>query len=102
VYKVGKRTCVPVDCYEDVLVVDEFEPSKPGEHQLKYYAPGRGNVRVGWRGSDESKEVLVLRKVRHLSREAMAKVRQKVREHEARANTYGDTPRAQPRGAGVE
>jgi hypothetical protein len=102
VFETDRRTCVPVGCFEDVLVIDEFEPAKPGEHQLKYYAPGKGLVRVGWRGSDESKEILVLRKVRHLGGEAMGKVRQRVTEHEARANVYGSTPRAQPRGANVE
>jgi len=99
VYKVGQKTCVPVRCFKDVLVIDEFEPTKPGAHQLKYYAPGTGNVRTGWRGSDPEKEVLVLDKVRHLSREDMAKVRTVVREHEARAYVYGRTSRAKPRGA---
>ena len=37
--QVGLQTCVPVDCYTDVLVVDEFNPDEPGAHQLKYYAP---------------------------------------------------------------
>jgi hypothetical protein len=102
VYKVGQRTCVPAGCFKDVLVVDEFEPTKPGEHQLKYYAPGKGNVRVGWRGSDESKEVLVLRKVRHLRSEEMPRVRAAVKAHEARANVFGSTSRAKPRGVDVE
>lgn len=96
VHKVGQRTCVPVGCFREVLVVDEFEPRKRGEHQLKYYAPGKGNVRVGWRGSDASKEVLVLRKVRHLGPQAMARAREAVRAHEERANAYGDTPPARP------
>jgi len=49
VYKVGQKSCVPVDCYDDVLVIEEFERNKPGAYQLKYYAPGVGDIRVGWR-----------------------------------------------------
>jgi hypothetical protein len=53
VYKMNQQTCVPVDCYENVLVSEEFNPSEPGSYQLKYYAPDVGNVRVGWRGEKE-------------------------------------------------
>jgi hypothetical protein len=38
---------VPIDCYDEVLVIEEFERNKPGAFQLKYYAPGVGDVRVG-------------------------------------------------------
>jgi hypothetical protein len=40
---------VPGNCYDDVLVIEEFERNKPGIFQLKYYAPGVGEVRAGWR-----------------------------------------------------
>ena len=76
VYKVGQKTCVPVDCYEDVLVIEEFERNKPGAYQLKYYAPGVGDIRVGWRGpEEEEKEGLDLVKDVRLSPEALAKAR---------------------------
>ena len=76
VYKVGQKTCVPVDCYEDVLVIEEFERNKPGAYQLKYYAPGVGDVRVGWRGpEEEEKEGLDLVKDVRLSPEALTKAR---------------------------
>ncbi len=75
-YKVGQRTCVPVGCYKGVLVIREFERSKPDASQLKYYARGLGNVRVGWLGAnDQDHEVLVLTRVRHLDAKAMARVR---------------------------
>src|SRR4029453_6865281 len=45
VYKTDQKTCVPVDCYENVLVTEEFNPDEPDAYQLKYYAPGVGNVR---------------------------------------------------------
>jgi len=98
VFKVGQRTCVPDGCFKDVLVTDEFEPSKPGAHQLKYYARGVGNVRTGWRGSrDADKEVLVLEKVVRLSPEALANSRAEALELETRASVYGRTPPAEPR-----
>jgi hypothetical protein len=76
VYKVGQKTCVPVKCYEDVLVIEEFERNKPGAYQLKYYAPGVGDVRVGWRGpEEEEKEGLELVKDVRLSPQALAKAR---------------------------
>src|SRR5919109_1900038 len=46
VYQMGQRTCVPVGCYDDVLVTDEWNAVEPGDaHQRKFYAPGVGNVR---------------------------------------------------------
>jgi hypothetical protein len=96
--KTGVRTCVPAGCFEDVLVTDEFEPTKPGAHQLKYYARGVGNVRTGWRGEDADREVLVLQKVGRLGGEALAKAREEALELEARASVYGRTPPAEPLG----
>jgi len=61
-------------CHESVCI--KFERSKPDASQLKYYARGRGNVRVGWLGAnDEDHEVLVLTRVRNLDAKAMARVR---------------------------
>jgi hypothetical protein len=74
VYRTGQDTCVPFACYENVLVTEEFETSKPGAFQLKYYAPGVGNVRVGWRGRNEKdQETLVLVGLIRLEGEAMAR-----------------------------
>ena len=76
VYKMGVSNCVPVDCYENVLIAEEFERDKPGAFQLKYYAPDVGNIRVGWRGRNEKeRETLVLVDLLHLSAEEMAEVR---------------------------
>jgi hypothetical protein len=98
VFEMGSKTCVPVTCYEDVLVIDEFSRDEPDAHQLKYYARGVGNVRVGWAGSlEEEKEILVLTKLEHLSAEALAKVRaavlaQDARGYKASPNVYAKTP----------
>ena len=76
VSRVGRHTCVPAGCFDDVVVIDEFNPDEPGSHQLKYYAPGNGNVRVGWSGAkDEAKEVLTLIERSTLSTEEVAAAR---------------------------
>jgi hypothetical protein len=95
---VAKRTCGPSRCWKDIVVIDEYEPSKPGAHQLKYYAHGIGNVRVGWRGNDPDQEVLYLDKVVRLGPEAMAKSRDEVRAHEERANVLSTAPPAEALG----
>jgi hypothetical protein len=72
----GTHTCVPAGCFDDVVIVSEYETGKPDAYQLKYYAPGVGNVRVGWKGSKEdSREVLVLTERRQLSAEQLADAR---------------------------
>jgi hypothetical protein len=101
VYKVGQTTCVPVGCYEDVLVIEEFERNKPGAYQLKYYAPGVGDIRVGWRGpEEEEKEGLDLVKDVSLSQEELAKARANALELEKRAyelkDFYKETQPAKP------
>jgi hypothetical protein len=85
VYRTGEKTCVPVDCYEDVLVMEEFSEEEPDAFQLKYYAPGVGNVRVGWKGDDPSRETLKLVKLVQLSAEALADVRAAALKLEKRA-----------------
>jgi hypothetical protein len=101
VYKVSQKTCVPVDCYENVLVTEEFNPSEPGAYQLKYYAPGVGNIRVGWRGEkEEERETLERIEFQRLSPEAMAKARREAMEMDRRAyersEVYRDTSPAEP------
>jgi hypothetical protein len=91
VYKVGQKTCVPVKCYEDVLVIEEFERNIPGAYQLKYYAPGVGDVRVGWRGpEEEEKEGLELVKDVSLSPQALAEARANALKLEKRAYEIKD------------
>jgi hypothetical protein len=76
VFETGSETCVPAGCYEGVLVIDEFNRDSPDAHQLKYYARGVGNVRVGWAGAkEEEQEVLQLVKIVHLAPADLAKVR---------------------------
>jgi hypothetical protein len=79
----SQATCVPAQCFRHVLVVDERTPGEPG-HQIKYYAPGVGLVRVGARGGD-TQEFLSLTAVRHLDRAAMTRVRTAVLAMDRRA-----------------
>jgi hypothetical protein len=105
-YRTGQNTCVRAGCYEDVLVTEEFERTKPGAYQLKYYAPEVGNVRVGWRGAkEEERERLVLVDLVHLDQQTLAKLREQALEQEKRAyrvskDVYGQTDPAKPFGAG--
>jgi len=75
VVSTGRETCQASACLRRVLMVDEWSPNDPaGGHQIKFYAPGVGLVRVGARGGD-SREYLRLAAVTHLTGPAMARVR---------------------------
>lgn len=98
VWRVGRRTCVPAGCFRNVMITEEFEPTKPHAYQLKYYARGVGNIRTGWRGSrDVDHEVLGLEKVRRLSARELARARRAALRLETRARVYGQAPPAQRR-----
>lgn len=90
VFEVGSETCVPVDCYEDVLIIDEFNPEEPGLFQVKYYAPGVGNVEIGFKGNDPSGETLELVEFKVLSDEEMAAAREAALALEANAYEGSD------------
>ena len=44
--QMDQQICVPLDCYEGVLVIAETSQAESDAQQLKYYAPGVGNVHV--------------------------------------------------------
>lgn len=101
VYKRGQKTCVPVMCYKDVLVIEEFEKGVPGVFHLKYYAPKVGLVKVGWRGAkEEEKETLALVKRQQLSSKELANARKTALKLDNRAymrsEVYRNTPPAKP------
>jgi hypothetical protein len=75
VVSLGEKTCVPVACYEDVLITEEFSHAEPDAAQVKHYAPGVGNIQVTWKGMDASREVLDLTSLTQLTPEQMAEVR---------------------------
>ena len=85
VSKMQQKTCVPAGCYEGVMMTKEQSPLEPESgYQLKYYAPGVGNVRVGAVGDPEG-ETLVLSKVSKLSPKQLASARQDALTMEKRA-----------------
>ena len=99
-FEIGSVTCVPIDCYEDVLVMDEFSRDEPDAHQLKYYVRDVGLVRVGWAGArEEEQETMGLVSFEQLSAANLAAVRKEALAQEARGyenspEVYGRTPRA--------
>lgn len=75
-FELGSEACVPAGCYEDVLVIREFNIDEPDAYQHKHYAQGVGNVLVDWAGSgEEEQEILRLVEVTELGREEFAIVR---------------------------
>lgn len=92
VIKTGQKNCVPTDCYEDVLVTDETNPTEPDDgHQLKYYAPGVGNIRAAPGVGGKEKEVLVLVAMNKLTPAKLAEARSEALALEKRAYRT-DTP----------
>lgn len=94
---VGVRDCVPVGCFDDTIVTEEFEPRFPGEIQLKHFAAGIGGIRVGWTGHDEEREVMVLASYGRLGPAAMERMRARVLAQEERAYAYSRTEPMAPR-----
>ncbi len=97
VVQTDQRVCVPVRCYHNVLVTEEWAPLEPdGGHQLKYYAPGVGNIKIGAIGG-VNPEVLQLTQLTRLNGKDLAAVRQQVLDQDKRGyrvspNVYGRTP----------
>jgi hypothetical protein len=100
VFEIGSVTCVKIDCYEDVLVMDEFSRDEPDAHQLKYYEKDVGLVRVGYAGArEEEKETMELVSFEQLSPARLAAVRKEALAQEERGysnspDVYGKTPPA--------
>jgi hypothetical protein len=96
VHLAAQRTCVEFDCFDDVLVIDEFNVEEGNAHQLKYFARGLGNVQVGWAGNDNTREELELVAVAQLGFADLIDVRAAALELEAHAyevsrDVYGAT-----------
>ena len=84
-----RQTCVPAGCFDDILVIDEWAPLDQPEdgHQLKFFAPGVGNVRIEARGGVE-RETMVLDEVRHLTGAELARARARARTLDRRAYRF--------------
>lgn len=67
----GQTVCVPAGCFNNVIVVEEWNPLDPeGGKQLKYHAPGVGIIKVEPLNDPEG-ETLVLTEIRQLSSEEL-------------------------------
>jgi hypothetical protein len=97
VYETGMQVCTPLGCFEDVLVIKEASREEKDAVQFKYYAPGKYNVRVDWKGTEQKQEILELVEVNQLTPEALAEIREKalaVEKHayEISKDVYALTP----------
>jgi hypothetical protein len=84
----NQKTTVPTGTFDGVLITEEYNEEESTSIQLKYYAPGVGVVRVGWSGTDESKETLLMVHSEMLTAEKLAEVSRGALELETRANVY--------------
>jgi len=96
VFQMDQKVCVPAACYEGVLVIDETSKAEPDAHQLKYFAPGVGNIKVDWKGADETQETLELTQVTQISSDELAEVHAEALKEEQHAyevskDVYGET-----------
>ncbi|MET3173322.1 UNVERIFIED_ORG: hypothetical protein ABIB52_001154 [Arthrobacter sp. UYCu721] len=101
VFQKNQHVCVPTGCYDDVLVIDEYNPLEPPEagHQRKFYSAGTGLVKVTAVGGPDQ-EFLDLVKVKKLGAAQFAAVNAGALEQDERGYTvsrsvYAKTPRAQ-------
>lgn len=91
-----QHTCVPVKCYDHVLIIDETSPLASGRaHQRKYYAPGVGNVQISSIDDPEA-ETLVLVEQKRLNQDELAQAREEALKLDRRgyeiSEVYRDTP----------
>jgi len=101
VLRAGLHDCVPVRCFDNVLMTDETNPNEPADgHQRKSYAPGIGTIRAAPAGGRE-REVLVLTRVVRLDPDALAAARRRAlaadrRGYAVSRTVYARTPPAVP------
>ncbi len=97
VREIADEFCIEPGCFQDVVVIEEFEPSIPDAVQLKYYARDMGHVRVGWDGGNETEqEELELVERVQLNPDELAEARAEVLAMEERAKAYSRLGPAQP------
>lgn len=96
VAQMGEKTSVAAGSYGDVMVIEEWDAETPkGVFQTKYYAPGVGVVRVGFKGDDPEKEAMELVKVEQLAPSSLTEAREEALKIEERAYVYGRTSPAE-------
>jgi hypothetical protein len=98
--EVEPEDCVRAGCYKDVVRFAESSLGEDGIFQLKSYAKGIGEIRVGWRGESDSQEELELKAAATLSSSALARYDALARDLEAHAyqvspKVFGGTDHSQ-------
>jgi hypothetical protein len=92
----GISDCVTFGCFEGTVRFAESSLGEAGIYQLKSYAKGIGEIRVGWRGEAESMEDLQLKSKATFKGPKLADIRRLAIElekhaYKVSAETYGDT-----------
>ena len=94
------NVCVPTGCYDDVMVIDEFNPLEPPSagHQRKFYSAGTGLIKVTAVGG-EDQEFMDLVKITRLTSAVLDRINTRALELDSRGYTvskdvYAKTPRA--------
>jgi hypothetical protein len=97
-FATGVELCVPLRCYRNVLVTDEFDPPEPEKGNVhKFYAPGVGNIRAEPAG-DPDMETLDLVDLVDLDPKARAAANARTLELDRRAYSIAaDVFRGSPR-----
>ena len=82
--------CVPVGCFHNVMLVDEYGPyDLAGGHQRKYYAKGVGNIRIA-AVNDPEGETLVMTRRKQQDATEMTATRQAVLDLDARGFMFNE------------
>ncbi len=93
VFQLGQKVKVKAGSFDDVIVFEEFDEEHPGAVQLKYYARGVGNVKIGAAGKSGGKvEELELVKTHQLNATDLAEVRKLAIDLEKRASAFPANP----------
>jgi hypothetical protein len=99
----GLDDCVTFGCYQGVVRFAESSLGEEGIFQLKSYARGIGEIRVGWRGKAETREELQLKSKALFKGANLAKIRTlalalEKHAYEISPDVYGTTEPAKPTG----
>ncbi|MDH4279110.1 MAG: hypothetical protein OEW83_13625 [Acidimicrobiia bacterium] len=92
----GEEICIELGCFPDSITIAESSIEEEGIAQVKSYAPGVGNIEVGFRGDDATQEQLEVIDHSPVSTEELASFGALAKALEASAfavnpDTYGET-----------
>lgn len=99
----NQHVCVPTGCYNDVLVIDEYNPLDPPDagHQRKFYSQGTGLVKVTAVGGTDQ-EFMDLVSIRTLTAAQLSDVNAQALDQDQRGYTVSRSVYAKTAPAQVE